>query len=201
MNKNNYEYKYNKYKHKYTQSKILNKYNFFIAHGTMNIDTLKNILNDGYIRFPKDSGISFFGHVKDDHIYANIYFKDLNNIGISPFPFYLILKPKIIFDFNIDVNKGWGSAKLLTIDKHDPDIESKMDKIYTYVKNPHINPNLDKLLEGSGFMQHELLFHKNISLQRYLYGIVISKNNTNDNIEKLIKKYEGTKIFYSFDSL
>lgn len=178
---------------------------FYIVHSTLNADSLKNILIDGYLRAGKD--------VKHEHIlaeenlkyiYANINFNSLNNIDTIG-GYKLFFHPSLVFDYNVVFNEGWQKypTKDSIIIKKNYTIEKKIKllrKIKKYLKNPTFYPQ--KLIDKAGYRTHEILFNKPISLKKYLIGVEFEEDPNNENYKTdhtfikdiLNKKYPHTVL-------
>lgn len=145
-----------------------NKYKFYFMHSTT-YNNLLSIIEDEEIRLgdePVDNErVLSTGH---DKVYLNIRFDDLKNINTSPHRYVLLLSAQILKDYDVEVDKGWGHASFMTITKNDPAIDSKIKKIYNFVKKP----DLPKMLLSIDFMQHQFLLSQRVNIKKYLIGIV-----------------------------
>jgi len=199
----NYYYKYIKYKTKYLSiknDKLIqeggknNKYYFI--HNTTNYDNLISILKTGEIKISsqveKERRKRTSGNV--NFIFGTMYLKSLNNLTHMP-DYTLILSEKLLDDYEIRFNKGWTGNELTTIklDDNNKDKKNKLSIVKRFIKNPKDLP--EKLRDPTGLMIHEVLFSKNIPLDKYLLGITCN-NCTNEQINE-IKKYTSVNIYTS----
>lgn len=191
--------KYIKYKTKYIQLKYNHfiggsKDDFFFIHDTFNFDNLISILKDNQIKLSSlvDKDRRF--RSKDDnmnYIYGTIYFKSLNNLSHIP-NFTLILSHKLLDDYKIIINKGWTGSQLITINLDDSPKKKykKLKFLKSWLKNPKGFPST--LIDPSGLMMHEVLFEKNIPIDKYLIGITCNQCSQEQLNE--IKKYTKVNI-------
>lgn len=190
--------KYRKYKFKYTRCKnvkeIIDVYPFHFIHVT-SYENLIDILNDGILRIGKElprKNIRLSGGVKEsaEHIFASIYFDDLNNIARYP-SFALILNPYLLVRQNAAFNKGWYGEIVEGTTILNPDDEElfklSVEKIRNTLEEEIYAPIQLNLY---GWMTHEIMFQQNIDLRSYLIKIscIDSTNQQIENISQLIKK-------------
>lgn len=209
----NYYNHYVKYKSKYknlkkSMSVIYPKYNFNFLHTTKNLKNLKNILKEGLIKLGSDIPIEdkYLSGYEDEHyIFANIYFKDLDNLEWFN-DFSLIIKPEIIDYQQVMMIGGWGNKEIGIINPSDnKEVKiQKLEQMKKYVLNPHDLPEI--LLSSPKYMQQEVRFTSPIDIKKYLEGISIGYENENEREEKILKiknllsKYDLEKVkIYSFD--
>jgi len=198
----NYYNKYLKYKNKYLQLKNknqsggnINKYIF--VHNTTTFDNLIEILKTREIKISSQVDVKRRIRTGDsihNFIYGNIYFYDIKNM-IHFQNYTLILSPKLLKDYDMRFNKGWTGIKLTEIKQNDKlKIKNKKLKVVKeWLKNPNDLPEILRS-DTSGFMMHEVLFNKNIPIDKYLIGI--SCNGCDEIKINEIKKYNNNiKIF------
>lgn len=196
---NEYE-KYRKYKFKYTRCKNVKKitdyYPFHFIHVT-SYENLIEILNDGMLKMGKElpeKNRRLSGGVEEsaEHIFASIYFDDLNNIPQYP-SFTLMLNPYLLVQQNAAFNKGWYGEIMRDTIILNPDDEELFN---TSIKK--IRSTLDEeiyaptQLNLHGWITHEILFQQNIDLGAYLIGVLCTgcTNQQLESINKLAKKYD-----------
>jgi hypothetical protein len=202
MNKIDYYDKYLKYKEKYillkNQMSIeqqqggykkYSHYDYYICHATMKLNNLLGIIADGKIKkgteLPEENRV-LGGYQGCDEIFATISFEGLKS-NTHLLDLSIILHPKILKDYNVNVYTGWGNELLLTLLKIDTDETRaiKISKIKTFLENPS---SLPEILQGIGvpsFLQHELRFSKVIPIKKYIIGI--SCPNPDDETYKKIR--------------
>lgn len=205
-----YYQKYLKYKSKYINK--LNqinqyggtnkKYNYYFVHGVKDIEILKTILEDKYLRPGKDvpPKMRYLGGEESelDDIYMNIYFEDIKNLSFT-LGLSLILHPKILWEYGLEFQGGWGGYGKIKINKNDSTniIKKKIREIKKFLKNPDVLPQ--KIREFSQLHHHQILFDRPIPLKGNLLGIVCNqcsdeiiddiKCSMKDNIYKNIVMY------------
>ena len=190
----NYYDKYIKYKSKYLHLKKNdinqnggknNKY--FFIHNTTTFDNLLTILKTNTLKISsqvdKERRTKTSGNV--NYIYSTMYFKDLNNLTHLP-DFSLILSDKLLQEYDIRINKGWTGNELISISHTDDKLikNKKFNILKKFLKNPKDFPKT--LIEPSGLLMHEVLFDRNIEIDKYLLGIVCNKCN-NEQLSELKK--------------
>jgi hypothetical protein len=176
------------------------KNNFYFIHTTLNSDTLTKILKDGFLRpsIQLKEFKSILSAERRKHIYTNINFDDLKNVEYVG-GYKLFMSPKIIYDYDSIFNRGWFvspyDTSVFIYEKDDPkDKISKITSIKEYLKNPTFYPKF--LIEGAGYLAHEMLFDKEIDLKKYLIGIECDECDLKE-LNDLLKKegYENVKIY------
>jgi hypothetical protein len=93
---------------------------------------------------------------------------------------------------NIEFHKGWSSLpipkehKLKKIDS-EKTRNNKLNSIRKFLKNPI---ELPKILRDSPINNHEVMFDKNISLNKYVVGIIYNFDDKKklEKIKKIIDK-------------
>ena len=200
----NYYNKYLKYKNKYLKLKNItinqnggNKNEFIFVHNTTTYDNLLEILKTGEIKISSqvDSKRRIrTGDNSHDFIYGNIYFYDIKNMTHFQ-DLTLILSPKLLEDYNIRFNKGWTGKKITEIKQKDKKKtkNKKLELVKEWLKNPIDLPEILRS-DLSGFMLHEVVFNKNIPIDKYLIGITC--NHCDETKINEIKKHTNNiKIF------
>lgn len=148
--------------------------NFYLVHSTFSHASLLDILNDGFLRpsvqLKKQTYIS---GEKLNYIYANINFDDINNIDTVG-GYKLFLSPELFFDEGFVFNKGWFKypvSSSIHVNKNETRYEKikKLKIIKKYLKNPSFQPK--HLIKNAGYRAHEILFDKEIDLEKYLIGV------------------------------
>lgn len=173
---------------------LITKYKFYFLHATT-LANLKLILKSDKIKLGDDVSIKEHQFSSGlNVIYLSMYFDLLQNIQQS-YPISLIINPKLLFDYIVHFNKGWGYQQdFVIINKKDKMINNKMNIIINYLKNPDIP---DKL-KGIGIKEHEIFIEKSIPLEKYLIGIICNcDNETFNKIKYMVKKskYNNIQIF------
>ena len=165
--------------------------NMYFVHNTKTIKSLLNIVKDGIIKPGKDVKDCFrfySGGTPQKYIYSNVYFGDLKNLEFLKTS--IILHPKLIYDYNITMTKGWMCAPVkdsIIINK--TDINSiKLDKINQFKQMLLSNDIMEHVMTWPGFMQHEILFEKPIDVKKYVVAMVCPSAHKT-KLEKTIKKY------------
>lgn len=97
-------------------------------------------------------------------------------------------------DYDMTVNAGWGGNEICSISHKDSKKEKnkKIKKIKNFIKNPEkiLAPLRAKMLKNN-IMLHEVLFYKNIPLDKYL--VRINNCGFTDKQMEEIKKIIGDK--------
>lgn len=209
----NYYNHYIKYKSKYknlkkSMSVVYPKYNFNFLHTTKNLKNLKNILKEGFIKLGSDVAIEdkyLSGYEDEPYIYANIYFKDSDNLEWFN-DLSLVIKPEIIDEQIAILIGGWGNKEIGIINPTDSkEVKiQKLERMKNYILNPYDLPKL--VLECPKYKQHEVRFTSPIDIKKNLEGISIGYNNEKERDEKiskikeLLKKYDLEKVkIYSYN--
>lgn len=193
----------NVYKNICKQYMINNIGDFYITHMIVGGEaSLYEILKDGYLRPGKDVKHQHLLAANSlEHIYGNINFCDLNNIGTLG-SFSLQFHPQVIFDYGMIFNRGWfkypyeSSVYIYDTDTFEDKI-IKLKKIKEYLMNPTFYPkHLSKSLDGK--MLHEIMINRPIQLDKYLIGINCVCSDTDKNKIKHIVNlnYPGVKILH-----
>lgn len=166
----------------------MNKYNFYFLHATT-YKNLKKILKSGYISAKNNTDIQF-GSGQD--IYFSVYFDDIENIDRT-FQYNLLLSPKIVNDYEVHFNKGWGFKRdFVIINKNDNQVNKKLETIHNYLKNPDLPNNLMKSLK---ITYHELFVEQDIPLEKYLIGLICYCDNVvYEKIKRLLSKLKLNHI-------
>lgn len=205
--KQSYYKKYLKYKKKYLKlknekqlqreihhnknSKSWMSIPFYFIHGT-SFENLLMILDDEYLKPGKSvpQKCIRLGGYPLDCIFSRIYFEEVKNIS-TYFGNSLILSPEILNDHNVGFNEGWSAGpdkKTLMLNKNDTNdiLVDKLVKIKNFLQKKSVNESGDPEV-----MDQEVLFFDQISLKKYLLGIVCYEcDKTNlDKIKKASKKY------------
>lgn len=197
LHMNKYYNKYIKYKRKYLRLKKIiggneKENDYYIIHGSKSPESLLNILKDGKLKLGDEVKKKYkkMGSDDDPHIYANIYFENVNNISHF-WDYSLIFDPKILTKYGAWFNRGWlGISKTsIHIDKNEQGerLKNKIEKIQEFVQHPREIPDI--VLKFPGMCHHELMFDTRIPLKDNLLGIVC--NHCND--EKISKIKEIIK--------
>lgn len=167
------------YKNKYTKYKLKmigsaqNK-NFYFVHNTFGYDNLIEILKCGVLKIGAELSEEqrrLSGGIPKNYIYMSIFFEDIKEQYI---PCGLVFSSNILDDYDIVVNVGWNGNELCSISHKDTkkDKMKKIKKIKNFIKNPEkiLPPQRAKMLKNN-IMLHEVLFDKNIFLDKYLVKI------------------------------
>lgn len=169
-------------------------FNFCFFHNTLKLDSVLAILKDGYIKAGTDVPKKYRtlgGEEGSEKIFGQIYFNDLKNTipwGIASF----IIDKNILCDMNVEFHIGWGGWNMkeeYKLNKTDKETvrKNKLDSIRKFLKNPS---ELPKILRESQINNHEIMFDKNISVKKYVVGIVYNFEDKKqlEKIQKLINK-------------
>lgn len=209
----NYYNHYIKYKSKYKKLKksmcvAYPEYNFNFLHTTKDFKNLENILKEGLIKLGSDIPLEdkyLSGYENEPYIFANIYFKDLDNLEWFN-DLSLIIKPDIMDFQQLMMIGGWGNKEIGIINPSDSkEVKiQKLEQMKKYVSNPSDLPEI--LLSSPKYMQQEVRFTSPIDIKKYLEGISIGYVNEKEREEKILKiknlllKYDLEKVkIYSFD--
>lgn len=168
-----------------------NKYKMYFLHATT-LDGMIEILKSGTIKLGNVVSGSQFGS-NCDCIFLSAYFDDIKNIKMT-YQMTLLLKPEIIYDYKLSFGKGWGyQPNYVIIKKNDKQLDIKLKKIRTYLKDPDLPP----VLKGLGVLEHELMIQEEIPLNKYLAGIILFcvKDQKNKVIKVLSDQKIKTKIY------
>lgn len=162
------------------------KEKFLIIHNTNNESNLFDILNDGILKplNELDSSKGQLGKNKDSNlIYTITYFYDLKNLT-HLWDYCLIFSSDLFYDYNTWFNNSWqgGILKSSLTTKN-------INKIKQRIKNPKVNKKLQNLIKDS-HLNHELIFNKNIPLDKYLIGVIC-----NECDKKHLQKLTNVPIF------
>lgn len=172
-------------------------HNFCFIHNTFAPDALASILKDGYIKKGTEVQTKYRrlgGEEGSDKVYGQIYFDDLKNTypwGVGS----VIIDKKVLCHMDVEFHRGWQSLpikeehKIKTTDTS-AIIKRKLKSIRNYLKNPR---ELPKGLR-TPLLNHEIMFDKNISVRRYVVGVVCSDEKTIKKLQNVIKK-NGYKIW------
>lgn len=151
-------------------------YDFCFIHNMMYPDALSDILKDGYIKagieVPKKYRF-LGGHEGSNKIYGQIYFDDLKNTepwGNAS----IIIDKSILCDMDVYFHKGWGNlfwTKNQDLKKTDTQKirKRKIEYIRSFLKDPIEMP---EMVRKSFVNLHEVMFDKNISVRKYVKGII-----------------------------
>jgi hypothetical protein len=186
---------------------------FYFTHFVWIKDNMEKILEDGVIKLSKDipSEMRPLSGPEDslDYVYANIQFNDLQNLG-NLGTCVLLLHPQLAYDQDWVFNTHW--SKYPTNDStfvyRSDSVTTKMNltKIKEYVYNPTFYAGTafgkGRDLQKLGKMSHEILFTKEIPLDKYLLGVIYEGEGDGDDIkkiEKLVKKYPNATLFKTID--
>lgn len=168
------------------------RHDFYFVHGTWNMKNMIKILEDGKIKCGKDLDGKYLtmSSPQDtfDTIFGHIYFDDIKNLP-DFMTIGFIIHPKIVCDRTIEYHEGWGMKCESIIEKDDPDDVKikKLNKIRSSVKKlANIEDRLIPII-----MRHEVLLGKQISVRKYIIGIVIDTRDTKvcNKIKKLIASH------------
>ncbi len=109
--------------------------------------------------------------------------------------FTLILSEKLLKKYDAIFHKGWTGNQITKIKHTDTkkEKETKLRKIKKFIKNPIELPEI--LRDPTGLMLHEVLFDKNISIDKYLIGIVCNHCDKSKIKIKEIKRYTNVPIY------
>ena len=200
--------RYQKYKSKYIRrrniNEILNIYPFHFIHVT-SLENIIDILNDGIIKVGRElpeKNRRMSGRVEEawNYIFGGISFEDMADTSEVP-GFSLILSPRILETHDIAFNKGWHGE--ITSESMMIDSFNRQGLVDNFQRMRSILKETPVAIEQTvldGWMTHEILFQKNISLKDNLIGIVLPDHMTNytkeqfDEINKLAKKYGDVSI-------
>lgn len=174
------------------------KENYYLIHSTFSQASLSDMLSDGFLRpsiqLKKQSYVS---NEKLNYIYANINFDDINNIDTVG-GYKLFLSPELFFDDASVFNKGWFKypvSSSIHINKNDSRDEKikKLRIIKRYLKNPTFQPK--HMIKDAGYRAHEVLFDKEIDLEKYLIGIECDDCDIEPFKEILKDRYPNVRLF------
>lgn len=196
-----YYHKYLKYKTKYKniiQFGGKQKYDFYFVHGTKDLSGLVSMLKDRVLYPGKDlpSKMRFLGGEENEleDIYVNMNFDDIKNLpyvrGLS-----IILHPKILYEYGIEFQKGWGRFGKIIIDKNDNKKikNKKIKEIKNFLRNPSELP----VILRQPLYNHQVLINKPIPLDGNLLGIICNgcPQDMYKSIKKALKSYKNVKIY------
>jgi hypothetical protein len=172
-------------------------YNYYFIHGSSSFTSLCKILKDGKIkpsRLLQNKNSIFSGKEKKDHIYTNIYFTDIQNIE-NMLDFSLLIKNNVVEkNKNMEFHEGWNlNVGLQIIMKNYEDFKKNLKKIRQLLKNP-------KKTTPSGILCHEFLFHKPISVRKYVFAIYCDPSNDINKLQKIIDDKKYNIIIYTKNS-
>jgi hypothetical protein len=192
-----FKYKFDKYQQKINiiggkKKKITN---FYFLHNTFGIDNLLEILDSGILKLGsevEEEKRRLSGGEPMEKIFMNIYFPDLKNIQTSV---GLIFSHKLFYDYDLQIDAGWGNKKILEIQKSDSKNSKNkaLDKIKNYIADPGtiLAPHLVKLL--TDILSHQIIFFKQIPIKKYLVAICYG-NASNDIIKQIKETVEKNKL-------
>lgn len=179
--------------------KMDKEHNFYFIHQT-DPNNFKEILKSGILKKGKNVPKKRrHGVLALDYVYTAILFEDLHNI--TQFSSNaLILSPKILDHIDAGFNVGWArEIKNDTIILEKDDSEKVKDEKLQKIRGKLIDIQRE-ISQGKrinyvyGWMNNEVLFSKNISLKKYLIGVVCI--DCDDEIRKIVnEKYDNIKIF------
>lgn len=173
------------------------EHKFYFIHNTLTLETLEDVLKDGYIKLGKNVKTQHrkLSDSKLDYVYGQIYFEDLDNIKYFWSP-SIILHPKIMCDIEMEFHRGWGALPTKSnhiIRKTDSEskIRNKLNDIRKFLKDPK---ELPTEIRKSFVFNHEVVFNKKISIKKYAVGITcnFADKKTMNKIKQIIldKKYK-----------
>ncbi len=147
---------------------------FFFVHNTFGYNNLIDILKSGILKkgseMPEEKR-KLSGGIPKDNIYMSIYFE---NLPEQYLPCGLVFSSRILNDYDITINAGWGGNEICSISHKDSKKIKikKINKIKNFIKNPEkiLEPLRAKTLKNN-IMLHEVLLYENIPLDKYLVKI------------------------------